>query len=206
MPMVSPRFSLGGMSMTASLENTKKLPSCTRRAGREHRCPIPSWCHPHSARPQRRTLSALCYGRVHRGRLRPRSEAVFPPPLPERLPACGLLLWSGGVPWYSCPFHAVAAVPFLGAAALDAKAALPFSGQGRLPRRFFFPLPGTAPKGLCRDTGSYYTRNFPLVQCFPYSAVVFFGFRISRQSRSPRSRPWMSISAVATLVAQGMLY
>ena len=32
------------------------------------------------------------------------------------------------------------------------------------------------------------------------------GLMISLQSRSPRSRPWMRISAVATLVAMGMLY
>ena len=35
---------------------------------------------------------------------------------------------------------------------------------------------------------------------------LVLGLMISRQSRSPRSRPWMRISAVATLVAKGMLY
>ena len=32
------------------------------------------------------------------------------------------------------------------------------------------------------------------------------GLMISLQSRSPRSRPWIRISAVAALVAKGMLY
>ena len=41
----------------------------------------------------------------------------------------------------------------------------------------------------------------PLDQTF--SGVV--GRRTVRQSRSPRARPWMSISAVATLVAKGTL-
>lgn len=34
---------------------------------------------------------------------------------------------------------------------------------------------------------------------------AFLGLTISRQSRSPRARPWMSISALAALVAMGTL-
>ncbi len=45
----------------------------------------------------------------------------------------------------------------------------------------------------------------PLQQRLSFDQKLALGL-ISRQARSPRARPWMSISAVATLVATGMQF
>lgn len=79
------------------------------------------------------------------------------------------------------------------------------------------PVPCRRPLSAQRRpslSGGVRATHAPLSRCYllilaqkgrkvkPYTVKgVVFGFNISLQSRSPRAKPWMSISAVPTLVA-----
>lgn len=130
---------------------------------------LPSWCHPCSA--ARGPPFDLLLREGNRGRLRPRSRAVFRPLLAVGPFQPGGPSLSGGVP-------------------------------------LLMPVPhGTQSKQSERAAGeppaTDITLKTPLCQG---RKGALPGLTIFLQSRSPRARPIMSISAVATFVAKGILY
>ena len=85
---------------------------------------------------------------------------------------------------------------------------LPNTWRGRL---HLSPMASASLSERC-DSGAYSVRGHTRCPAFIYAFLLRFwlyserGFITSRQSRSPRSSAMMSTSAVAILVATGMLY
>ena len=85
----------------------------------------------------------------------------------------------------------------------------PFAAR-RMPRpsrsRTVFPPP---PSRKLSADAAFFSVGRAQRYCVPFAAGVpylwLWGFTMLRQSRSPRRRPWISTSAVATLEAKGML-
>ena len=135
-----------------------------------------SWCHPCSAL-EKRPL-AFCCGKGTAPVSGPAGGAVSRPPAAGPS-SQGTLLWCGGVSG-TCSVIAVSALTIL-------------SRKGGKVN----PFP-----------------RFPAIKRAAHRAArlnhavkgLVLGLMMSLQSRSPRSRPWINISAVATLVATGILY
>ena len=160
----------------APARNDLKKALSSRITGRKR---LLSWCHPCSAAAE----PPFCSGYGERAVYVsiPAAEAVFPPVLAVNAFSHGVFL---------CPAVSGLLMPRR-RGAIDG---ISFSEKSQENGALSRMLRRAAAGGAGSMRSGYAVKGFVL------------GLMISRQSKSPRSRPWMSISAVATLVAKGMLY
>lgn len=138
-----------------------------------------SWCHPHSV-PRYPLCLLLREG--DRIRLRTCSDAVFPRSCHVRASSLMARFSVRRCTGYSC---VLAAVHTLGIISVISR----FVKGGVWAE-------GSRPSGEGRPGKAVYQSTF----------WEFLGYIMFRQSRSPRARPWTSISAVPILVAMGTLF